>query len=246
MSSNARPRHWRTTVRTILRGLTWLHISDRGAEVRLAGEFGGTPALDWFRELDGKPLHRDVRAALLRALWNHLERPEAWIILDTAGGAEDPGLVAGLVRIPADRLSATARSRLVGLLLRLLNHRDPPLRVSVLDRLAGQPVPDPTRMLLGVALSKLEAPIPDERAAAIRAALALATDMDAERFATAFTALLPDRRKLAESVIEFSGRTRILGNRLLEVRSAVLRVVESGDRPEESRGGSPPIPTSTW
>ena len=39
-------------------------------------------------------LHRDIRIALLRALWDHLERPETWPILNEAAVAPDGRLVS--------------------------------------------------------------------------------------------------------------------------------------------------------
>jgi len=61
--------------------------------IRLTGEFGGPAAITWFMELDRQPLNRDVRGALLRALWDHLERPEAWAILDASAASPEPGVV---------------------------------------------------------------------------------------------------------------------------------------------------------
>jgi hypothetical protein len=66
-----------TRVLGVMRGVPLGKVTVAKEAIRLAGEFGGTAALDWFAELDREPLHRDVRGALLRALWDHLERPEA-------------------------------------------------------------------------------------------------------------------------------------------------------------------------
>lgn len=195
--------------------------------VRLAGEFGGTAALEWFTGLHRQDLHRDVRGALLRALWDHLEQPEAWAILDASAASPDTGVVIGLARIQVDRASNTARDRVADLLLRLLDHPEPTVRVAVLNRLVAQPVPDARRVLLTATLAKLASTIPDERNAGLRAALAAATDTDAAAFATAFTHLLPKRRELAASAREFALLTRPLGPRLVEVRSAVLASVEA-------------------
>jgi hypothetical protein len=195
--------------------------------VRLAGELGGPGCLDWFADLHARPLHRDVRGALLRALWDHLERPAAWEILHASAADPDPAVVIGLARIQAGRASAGARARVADLLRRLAGHPEPTVRVAVLERLALQPVPDPGRAVLATCLAALGSAIPDERSAGLRAALALATDADAGRFAAAFTALLTRRRELAAAVREFAGRARFLGNRLVAVRSAVLDAVSA-------------------
>ena len=100
------------------------------------------------------------------------------------------------------------------------------MRVAVLNRFAITPVPDPKRVLLKASLAKLAAPVPDERAAALSAAVGSAIDADAPAFAAAFTALLPKRRELSEAAAQFAANTRFLGERLLPVRSAVLSAVE--------------------
>ena len=194
--------------------------------VRLAGEFGGVAALGWFAELHRQDLHRDVRGALLRALWDHLDSPEAWAIMDASVSSPDPGVVIGLARIQVGRASNEARERVAEMLRGLLDYPEPTVRVAVLGRLAAQPVPDPNRVLLGATLAKFASTVPDERTAGLSAALAAATDSDAPAFAAAFTRLLSQRRELAASVADFASATRVLGPRLVEVRSAVLGAVE--------------------
>jgi hypothetical protein len=210
-----------------MRGVPFAKVTVAKEAVRLAGEFGGSEALGWFGELHRQDLHRDVRGALLRALWDHLDRPEAWAILDASVASPDPGVVIGLARIQAARASDAARDRVADLLRRLLDHPEPTVRIAVLGRLAAQPVPDPRRGLLAATLAKLTSAIPDERTAGLSAALAGATNADAPAFAAAFTRILPRRRELAASVTSFAATTRTLGTRLLEVRSAVLAAVEA-------------------
>lgn len=106
----------------VMRGIPLEKVTVAKEAVRLAGEFGGTASLEWFAELDSRELHRDVRGALLRALWDHLERPEAWKILDSSVASPESGVVIGLARIPVDRASAEARDRVSSLLGRLLDH----------------------------------------------------------------------------------------------------------------------------
>ena len=211
----------------VMRGVPLAKVTVAKEAVRLAGEFGGAAALGWFGELHRQDLHRDVRAALLRALWDHLDRPEAWAILDASATSPDTGVVIGLARIQVDRASDAARDRVADLFRRLLDHPEPTVRVAVLGRLAAQPIPDPRRGLLAAMLAKLASTIPDERTAGLSAALAGATDADAPAFASAFTRLLPHRREFAASVADFAAATRALGTRLLEVRSAVLAAVEA-------------------
>ncbi len=69
----------------LLRGVPLRKVTVAKEALRLAGEFGGPAAFSWLEELAGRNLHRDVRIALLRALWDHLERPAAWALLHQAG-----------------------------------------------------------------------------------------------------------------------------------------------------------------
>jgi hypothetical protein len=211
----------------VMRGVPLGKVTVAKETVRLAGEFGGAAALGWFGELHRRDLHRDVRGALLRALWDHLDSSEAWAILDASVTAPDPGVVIGLARIQVGHASNEARERVAELLRRLLDYPEPTVRVAVLARLAAQPVPDPKRVLLAAVLAKLASAVPDERTAGLSAALAAATDADAPAFAAAFTRLLAQRRELAAAVGEFAYRTRVLGPRLVEVRSVVLTAVEA-------------------
>ena len=211
----------------VMRGVPFAKVTVAKEAVRLAGEFGGAEAIGWFNELHRRDLHRDVRGALLRALWDHLDRPEAWAILDESAASPDPGVVIGLARIQADRASDAARDRVAAVLGRLLDHPEPTVRVAVLGRLATQPVPDLKRELISVMLAKLASAIPDERSAGLSAALAGASDADAPAFAAAFTQLLPRRRELAVSVAGFAAATRGFGSCLPEVRSAVLATIEA-------------------
>jgi hypothetical protein len=211
----------------VMRGVPLSKVTVAKEAVRMAGEFGGSASFGWFGELHRQDLHRDVRGALLRALWDHLDRPEAWTILDESVTSPDPGVVIGLARIQVGRASDAARGRVAALLRRLLDHPEPTVRIAVLNRLAAQPVPDPSRVLLGATLSSFASAIPDLRTAGLSAALAAATDADAPVFAAAFTKLLPQRRELATLVADFADTTRFFGLRLLEVRTAVLAALEA-------------------
>ena len=136
-------------------------------------------------------------------------------------------MVIGLARIQVDRASASARDRVVDLFRRLLDHPEPTVRVAVLGRLTTQPLPDPRRGLPAAMLAKHTSAIPDERTAGLAAAPAAATDADAPAFAAAFTRLIPRRREPAAAVTNFAAATRLLGPRVLEVRSSVLAAVEA-------------------
>lgn len=58
--------------------------------VRLLGELSRGAGYADLLAMDGRALHRDVRVALLRALWDHLEQEETWPILERAARSPDP------------------------------------------------------------------------------------------------------------------------------------------------------------
>jgi hypothetical protein len=192
---------------------------------RLAGELATPEALEFLRELDARPLHRDVRVALLRALWDHLERPEAWESLERAAESEDEALLTSVVRVPADRLTGAARRRLLALLARLLGHADPAVRLGVIERCQTQPVDDPEQVLLAPLLEALASPLPDERAAAARAAFAGCTRHDAGRVAEAVARVLPARAALVSAVRALQAALPAQRERLVPVARAVLAVL---------------------
>lgn len=168
--------------------------------VRLLGALRVEGAYRDLLALDGRALHRDVRVALLRALWDWPERDATWPILERAASAADPALADGVIRLPADRLSPRAQGRLAGLLARVLAHPAPQVRLVALERCATLPVADPTRALRDPLLVALGSPLPDECAAAARAVFATYAGEDAPLVGAALTRILPQRGALATAV----------------------------------------------
>jgi hypothetical protein len=182
--------------------------------VRLLGELNTPDVYPILLEMDGRPLHRDVRVALLRALWDHIERDETWAVLNRAAADPDPTVAAGVVRIPTDRLSPLAQRRLLHLMTVLLNHADAKVRLNTLERCIDLPLPDPGRTLLPPLLARLASPLPDETAVAARAV-----------FATYAGSAGQDAAAIGETVARVHGDRRVL--------LAVLRALQSalmGDR----------------
>jgi hypothetical protein len=221
----------------LLRGVSMAKVTVAKECVRLLGDIATDTAYAELRRLDGEELHRDVRVALLRALWGHLERPEAWTILERAVESPDPALMNSVVRIPADRLSEVPRQRLLVVLLRLLDHPDPLLRLQVLQRLVSLPVADPRHRLLPGLTRKLSSPLPDERQAAAVAVFANCKPQDAERLAKVFKTLLPQRRALLALVHAFRATVGSDRRRLTPVADAVLAVLKRDPLTVELRIG---------
>lgn len=117
--------------------------------VRLLGELGGEEAFVDLLALDRRDLHRDVRIALLRALWDHVEREETWAIFASAAASPDWVVASRLADVPVGRLSRTAEARLTALLVRLFDRPEPEARRELLARAGALPLTDPDRVLFG-------------------------------------------------------------------------------------------------
>jgi hypothetical protein len=206
----------------LLRGVALGKVTVAKEVLRLLGDIPSAAAFAELQRLSGTALHRDVRIALLRALWGHLDKPEAWAILDEAGRSTDAAVMDGVVRIPADGLAETARRRLLQLLLRLLDHPEPLVRHQVLQRFVSLPVDDPDGVLLPALLNKLPSALPDERQTAATALFGTCRRQEAARIEAAFAALLPDRRALTGALQALGAAVRSDLRRLLPVARGVL------------------------
>jgi hypothetical protein len=184
----------------ILRGVPTTRVTVAKETIRLLGEVRHEEAFHELLAISERDLHRDVRVALLRALWDWTELPATWTVLNEAAGNPDPAIAAGVVRIPADRMSAAAQARLARLLAQLLAHPTPKVRVDVLNRCAQLPLLDAEQALLAPILAGLASPLPDEWTAAGQAMFATYVGRDLPAIRVALTQLLPYRQALFQTV----------------------------------------------
>ena len=190
--------------------------------LRLLGELDLPGSYALLLSLAAQPLHRDVRVALLRALWGHLEQPQTWPILHRAATDPDPAVAAGVVWIPTDRLSALAQQQLRALLVALLHHADAALRVQVLTRYAALPLADPQQALLPALLAALHSPLPDESRAAARALFASYASENAAAVAGAIGQVRDNRRVLQTALAALQTALATNRSQLLAVVRATL------------------------
>lgn len=213
--------------------------------VRLLGDM---PSVEAFRELcrlNEQELHRDVRVALLRALWGHLEQEDAWTILNRAVESPDPALMTTVIRIPADRLSEQSQRRLIALLARVIGHADARVRTQALHRCIDMPVSDRQQVLLPCFLTSLQARSPDERKAAASALFVICRSGDASRITAGLREALPNRRALVAAVQALAVAARLQRTRLLPIVRGVLDVL-AGDRLTAALQVRLAIPVLTW
>jgi hypothetical protein len=209
----------------LLRGVSLDRITVAKEVVRLLGDLRLEEAYRDLLALDDRDLHRDVRVALLRALWNHLEREETWPILERAAQLPDPALAAIVGRTPADRLSAAGQRRLTLLIATLLGHPEPRVRLSVLARCVQLPVADPEQALLPRLLEGMGSTQPDESAAAARAVFTTYTAQDSHVAGRAVGTLLHNRRALQTTVHTLQSSLAWSREHLLPAARAVLQAM---------------------
>jgi hypothetical protein len=184
----------------VLRTIDPSRVSVAKEVSRLLGELPGGAGHDELLAMAAGPLHRDVRAAVLRALWGHLERPATWPVLRAAAADPDPAVARAVVRIPADGASAGARRSLVELLAVLLAHPSERIRLEALHRVRWLPVADPDRLLGPPVLDALASSLLDEVEAAVDALLGAYGRGDDGWPGAAAQRVLTDRRALAAFV----------------------------------------------
>jgi hypothetical protein len=164
--------------------------------VRLTGEMRAAGAFARLTELAVGPLHRDVRMALLRALWDHLDREPTWAIFERTVRDPDWVLASRLADIPADRLTPALDHRLARLLTLVLARPEPEARIGLLQRTRAIALVDRARTLLQAIFARLASPYDDEVRAAMDAALARSTEADMPALGGALDALRGDPRAL--------------------------------------------------
>ena len=76
---------------SLLRRVPLTRLTVAKEVVRLLGDLPGAVGYTDLLALAGRDLHRDLRVALLRALWGHLDRGETWAVLEAAAISPDAG-----------------------------------------------------------------------------------------------------------------------------------------------------------
>ncbi len=195
--------------------------------VRLIGELRSDAGFADLIALSAGDLHRDVRVALLRALWDDLERDRTWTVLHAAATDPDPAVADGVIRIPVERLSLASQRQLVMLLAALLTHPDPDVRLETLRRCQWLPVADAQRLLMQSLLNAINSTIPDQTSAAASAFFATYAATDSGAVGSAIAGSLSNRRVLALTLSAFLSSSSQQRQRLEESARAILAALEA-------------------
>ena len=164
--------------------------------LRLIGELQTEAAFQFLRIESARELQRDVRVALLRALWEYRDRPETWAILEQAAVSEDAPLAQMAGRTPEYGLSPANQVRLLGMLEAGLSHPSPEVRFDLLTRLATLPVNDSERVLLPRLQGFTHSALPQERSLASQAIVGVYGMTDFALLSTLIAEQIPNRRIL--------------------------------------------------
>jgi hypothetical protein len=180
----------------IVAGVPMAKVTVAKEVVRLTGELRAAGAFARLLDLAGGTLHRDIRIALLRALWDHLDREPTWAIFEAAVGDRDWVVASRLADIPANRLTRALDARLSALLARVVARPEPEARIGLLARAGGLALVDPERALLAACRDRLRSPFDDEVRYAVDAILKRSDEADMPALAAALDALRADPRAL--------------------------------------------------
>lgn len=197
--------------------------------IRLIGELSSEEAYRELLSWETRELHRDVRVALLRALWDYLEELETWEIFTRAAQSPDPALARGVVHIPADSMSSLIQQRLTKLTAILLTHPATEVRMATLGWRSQHPVADHDHTLFTRLLALLNSPFPDECALAAKVVFSVYTGNDATLVGDAIKSLLSNRRVLQMICKTFSSTLANNRQHLQPTAQAILAAL-SQDR----------------
>jgi sensor histidine kinase YesM len=126
-------------------------------------------------------------------------------------------------RTPGDKLSKKAQTKLISLLVTLLNRPEPNLRLIILHRCYLLPVQNREQALLPQLLKALNSDYPDEVAAAANAIFA--TYRNAELIAETIKQIIPNRRSLDIAIASLQSRLSWYGQEYLPIVKAILAVL---------------------
>lgn len=211
--------------RQILNQISANRVTVAKEVVRLLGELPTDTAYQDLLAWDARDLHRDVRAAFIRALWMHLERDESWTILERAAHSDEYAIATIAARTPADRLSSKGQQRLLHIISSLLQHSNIRVRQRSLERLQELPVSDPDGILLAPIEQCLFSKVPDEVQTAATSLFAVYATRDIGRLVGLIERLIPSRQSLQQVLRVLASQSRRSRQSLVDTTKALLRAL---------------------
>ncbi|GHO84719.1 hypothetical protein [Dictyobacter formicarum] len=148
--------------------------------------------------------HPDLRAAGIRALWNHLDRPQTWEILQLAASSASSSMAFKIGHISPEQLTPQELQQLLRLLHTVLQHSGQEARLELLQNIAQLSLRDTQRILTPTLLNAMLSQSTAEVEAAITAFMAICTDRDIPQLQESLRILYMDRRRMFELLPCFS------------------------------------------
>ncbi|HNK47239.1 MAG TPA: hypothetical protein PKL17_20825 [Pseudomonadota bacterium] len=193
--------------------------------VRLCGELRSDEAYKLLLSLDRPDLHRDIRIALCRALWDHLDRDESWQVLTQAATGPDFILATRVGDIPAQRLTQKTDAKLAQVLASVLLRPEPEARRELLLKAPSLPLHDQSRLFLSAILDRLDSRYYDEVEAAVQAVFLRALPTDVPAYAAQIDKTRKNRRALAVIVDQLGAKFDRKSQLMVSLGGETLRVL---------------------
>ncbi|GCE21183.1 hypothetical protein [Dictyobacter kobayashii] len=171
----------------------------------LIGRLSLDAAYQYLLQLQTRPeLHPDLQAAGVRALWNHLDRPQTWEILQQAARAASSSTAFKIGHILSEQLAPQELQQLLRLFHTALQHATSEARLELLQNIARLTLRDTQRILTPALLSAMLSPTTAEAESAITAFMTICTDRDIPQLQENVRILCRDRRRLFKLLPCFS------------------------------------------
>lgn len=153
----------------------------------------------WYlmQQLDKQDLHPDLRAAVIRALWSHLDRPETWEVLAREAREASSGMASKIGRISPEQLMPAEHEQLLRLLQTLLQHPILEVRIELLEQMVRLPILDPGRIVTPTLLTIIQRQSLAEAQAAAPAFMTICTDRDIPELQASMHMLCQDYQRLS-------------------------------------------------
>jgi len=181
---------------TLLKAVPETKVTVAKEKVRLIGDLETDEALQWLLQAEKTKLHASVRKALLRALWPYLTHFETWEIFHRAAADPEPDTAKGVISIPSNGMAFPTRQKHLHLLLQLLNHPLPEVRLAALQRCNSMPLQDPANILSSRLFELIHSPYDDECSAATKAIFATYAKNQVDLIEDLYEGLIKDRKLL--------------------------------------------------
>ncbi|GCE06980.1 hypothetical protein [Dictyobacter aurantiacus] len=189
----------------LLSSYTFPQLTMRKEITLLIGRLSLDAAYQYLLDLQTREgQHPDLRAVGIRALWNHLDRPLTWEILQRAASTASNNMAFKIGHIPPEQLTSQELQQLLRLLHTTLQHAGQEARLDLLQNIGELSLRDTQRILTPLLLSMMLSESVAEAEAAITAFMAVCTDRDIPQLQETIRVLGRDRRRLLMLLPRFS------------------------------------------